>query len=170
MAIDSSQKAILDNIVTTLKTIDGTGNYNHNLGSNVWRTFRRYDQLPDDDFPCAMVIDVGTTTITPLTANEYTMGGSQLSVIDAWPIMVIGLVKITAQDIDLSGDLQDELIDLYSDITIAMHVDRRRGSNAESTSLIGLEKDSDWERMIGAIALTFAIKYDFNPTAGTPTT
>jgi len=171
MAVTSKQESILANIVTTLKTINATGNYNLNFGSNVWRTLRMLDELSDSEVPGACILDEDDVILTPGTNNEYTTGeGGTSDVKNGWPILIIAYVKTSTQDIAFEGLLQKELIKAYSDVTVAMLADITRGGYAISTTLIGVSKRIDRKSGRGAVGLTFMIKYDFSPNAGTPTT
>jgi hypothetical protein len=171
MAITSSQESIMANIATTLANIDGTGNYNLDLGSNIWRVYRHPADIPDDSFPCACVVDDFDTQYMALTANEYTTGQNQSDVFSGWPVGIVTYHKL-ATDAALTGTLQKEQIQMFSDVTIAMLADPTRGGNALSTVLQSHSKRVGWrdEAGFGSCGFVFIIKYDFNPTAGTPTT
>ncbi|HEA19658.1 MAG TPA: hypothetical protein ENH87_01920 [Pricia antarctica] len=171
MAITSKQEGVMADIATTLANIDGTGNYNLNLGSNIWRVYRHIGDIEDDKFPCACVIDDFDTQYQPLTANEYTTGQNQQDVTSGWPVGIITYHKL-ATDAALTGTLQKEQIQMFSDVIIAMLADRTRGGNALSTVLLSSSKRVGWrdEAGSGSCSFVFIIKYDFNPTASTPTT
>lgn len=171
MAITSAQEPIMANIATTLANIDGTGNYNLDLGTNIWRVYRHINDLADDEYPGACVIDDFDTQYMALTANEYTTGQNQNDVFSGWPVGIITYHKL-ATDAALTGTLQQEQIKMLSDVMIAMLADPKRGGNALSTVLLSSSKRVGWrdEAGKGSCSFVFIIKYDFNPTAGTPTT
>lgn len=171
MAITSKQESIMADIATTLANIDGTGNYNLDLSSNIWRLYRHPSDIPDDQFPCVMVVDDFDTLYMALTANEYTTGRAQQDVFDGWPVGILLYQKLTT-DAALTGTLQTSLINAFSDITIAMLADPKRGGNALSTVLHSSSKLAEWRDSagFGTLGMVFIIKYDFNPTASTPVT
>ena len=170
MTVTSKQEPCLANLVTELANIDGTGNYNLDIDSRVYRQYRHYTEIPEDQFPCCIVIDESDTAFTPMTAGNYSTGTDYGSITNAWPVSIIGYVKLTAFDIDYSGDLQQEVIKMWSDIAIAVLADETRDGNALHTTLLSKSKFVDWQESVGVVVVSFGIKYDFNPTASTPTT
>jgi len=170
MAVTSKQESILANIVTTLANINGTGNYNLNIGSRAYREYRHYTDLDSGDFPCCFVMDESDLVFNPLgSGNEYTTGRTRQDVTEGWSIGIVGYVSVK-EDPTHAGLLQKECIKLYSDIVVAMLADTKRDGNAQSTILTSASKRVDWKNRVGGVAIVFAIKYDFSPSASTPTT
>jgi len=164
MSITSAQENIMQDIVTTLQNIDGATYYNLDLGSRVYRMY--IDPTAIGNFPYAVVFDEYDCTITPLTANELTVGDDQLDVTSGWPILIVGYVSAN-RDTDREGLLQQDLIKMESDIIIAMAVDRTRGGYALSTVPVMRSKIVDWENNFGGVGIKYIIKYKFNPSIPT---
>ena len=162
MSITSKQESILANLVTSLNNIDGEDNYSLDIEDRTWRAYRHFGDLKASDFPCVMVLDESDMSLSTMTAQDYTTGSSIEDVENAWVVTVLGYVKVEV-DKTWTGLLQKELIKLMSDIMIAVMADRSRGGYALSTSILSVSKGVDWGRFVGAVAIDFGIKYDFNP-------
>jgi len=169
MAVTSKEESILANIATTLANVNGTGNYNLNLGSNIWRKFIHYGDMSSSDFPCVMIFDEDDVLYNPMTNVGYTTGRDPNNVVDGWIVALLGHVKV-GSDSGREGLLQKELIKLRSDLIIAMLADQTRGGHALTTTLVASTKRVDWKKSVGGVVLSFAIKYDFFPTASSPST
>ena len=173
MAITSKQETILAYLNDTLlPTIDGTGNFNLTLRSD---NIMRGKYAPDKfgDFPAICIVDeLGSEIIDAFAgAGDWlTMGGSVQSNYDAWKVELLGYVKADSDNLG-EGYVQTELNKLYSDLMIAIYADRKLGGNALAVSVIRFEKeDAMGDGNVGALLLTLAIKFDFNPSASTPVT
>ena len=172
MAITSKRETILEYIrKTTLPKINGSGNYNLELAT-ISRNFMIPSQLKSHDLPAVFIVDDFATPFTSTTANEYTTGNSLDAINDGMMVTLIAYVKVE-QDIGFTkeGILSTEMNKIYSDMMIAMHVDRSLNGNCLALSVLSSVNSLEFfEEDIGTVLQTYAIKYDFNPTGATPTT
>jgi hypothetical protein len=86
--------------------------------------------------------------------------------IDGWPIDLIVHVAVDA-DQQSAGTLETALEAIESDIKTAMLVDPLRGNSdfVRDTYYVGASGPVNLGNNIGAIRMTFAVKYDFLPSA-----
>lgn len=169
----SKQETMLEQLRTsTLAAIDGTGNYNLSL-TTISRDVRLIGELLSSDFPAIFIVDEGVTAFTPMTGRGYTTGGSIGSLTDGWLVSFLGMVNIDRQiGRQDSGPLSTEQNKMMSDIMIAIEADPDLGGNCLQIVLVGMEKavQHGEKSTRGLILLTYSIKYDFQPSASTPTT
>ena len=173
MAITSLKETSLEYLRnTTLPLINGTGDYNLNP-AKITRTFVVPDELDNSDYPCICIIDDGSTSYTPMTSSSYTTGNSIDDITDGFPVLIIGYVTIEDQGNESdAGELSTEMNKLHSDIIIAMLSDINLGDNVISVALDSSATSTIFttDRKIGTVIQSYAIKYDFSPSASSPTT
>lgn len=157
---------------STLVAINGAGDYNLNL-TTISRDVRIINRLNSSDFPAAFILDEGSTAFTLMTGRGYTTGSSIASLSDGWIVSIMGMVEIDRQiGRKDSGPLSTEMNKMMSDIMIAIEADPDLGGNCLQMVLIGMDKAVQHAEKStkGLILLTYSIKYDFEPSAATPTT
>ena len=158
------REAIVLNILSTLQGIDGTGNYNLDFSGTatrqVWRGFRSWDQLPLLPALCIVEGDCGFDVISasPLT---YTVGS--FTGVDGWLIDIIGTFHVE-HDQQSAGALEKEAEKIESDVKLAMLADPLRGNSAFvcDTYHVATVGPVSFGNGMGAVRLTFAVKYDFD--------
>lgn len=165
MAVTSKKETILEYLRSTLlPNIDGTGNYNLSL-QTISRSWRN---LEYGDYPSVFVIDDEPVMFTPKTARGYTTGSSISSITSGWIVQLWGMVSIAEQSGEPDqGLLSQEMNKLMSDLIIAMEADPDLGGNCLGISLVSSHNSLEWEESgVGIVFQRWAVKYDFNPSAG----
>jgi len=165
MTITSKRESIIEHIRTVmLPLIAGTGDYNLSL-STITRRFRRPESY--GNYPAVCIVDdIAVKYLRIASDSTYTVGADMSDVHQGMYINLIGYVKLSTNDSGDTGKMSTELNKMHSDLIIAMHNDITLGGNCDSTTLIGSKSELQWvEQGYGIIIHTYAIKYDFNPTA-----
>ena len=169
MAVTTKRETILEYLrTTTLPLINGTGNYNLTL-KTVTRNFKKATDYIN--YPAVCIIDDLPVGYQRLASTQEHTVGSVYDVHDGMYVILAGYVKLTTNDSGNTGKLSTEMNKMFSDLMIAMYIDISLGGNVDSTTLIASRNSLDWaEQGIGTVIQTYAIKYDFDPTASTPIT
>jgi len=174
MAITSKRETILDYLrKTTLIGIDGAGNYNLEINF-VSREFLLPDQVSSFDVPCIFILDDFATSYSQMTAQQYSTGNNPGAMDDGMAITLVGYCSVD-REIGTNqrklGGLSTEMNKLHSDLIVAMHADTSLGGNCLGLALLSSVNSLEFiEADIGVVLQTYSIKYDFNPSASTPTT
>lgn len=153
MPSTTKRHAILTALVTALKAIDGTGDYNTDLSNRVY--LRRQAPLAPTELPAIIVIDPGDNP-----SSEQVHSTTNLS---RWDLNVqvqarVAPASIEAETIDL----------LIGDIYKAIGADDTFSGNVIRTQLNGdsLIFEQEENLIIGA-AVNVALLYQVNKYAGT---
>jgi len=169
MAVISKRETILEYLrTTTLPLVNGAGNYNLSL-KTITRNFKKATDYIN--YPAVCIIDDLPVGYQRLASTQEHTVGSVYDVHDGMFIVLAGYVKLTTNDSGNTGKLSTEMNKMFSDLMIAMYNDISLGGNVDSTTLVSSRNSLDWfEQGIGTVIQTYAIKYDFDPTASTPIT
>lgn len=112
------REAILDNVVTTLKTITLTNDYNNNVGL-VTRERFNWNDLKPKDFPAALVTWTGD--------EKEEIGISGQNTLSRLALVIRGVVYA-------QKNLENEINQFLDDIEVSLCVDQYRGTYAEYTT------------------------------------
>ena len=115
----SQRENILDNIVTTLKTIKTTNGYNNNIGL-VTREPNDWNKLQPNQKPAAMV------TWSSDEKDTETITGSGQYVLSSLNVVIRGVVYSKT-------GIEEKLNEFAEDIEVAMAADEYRGGYANYT-------------------------------------
>jgi hypothetical protein len=145
----SLRENILDDIETTLLTIDGTGDFNFNINGRVYRSTESGGQITETPI---IFIQEPTENRLPLSLGPN--GKYQVT-------MSLPLLAYLQEGIETSSDkLSASLDDLSSDIIRAIMTDQTRGGNASGTLVVNHETGvSEKNPQRGVITMTIQVLY-----------
>ena len=140
----SARSKIIDALVVKLKLIDGTGDYESNLFTNVWNKLKFWDEV--NDYPYVF-LNAGPET------REYLPGDFKWGYLSA-------TIRIYVKAEEPEAELEKILSDIERIVDANGTLDYDNGKKTEDINIMSIHTDEGLLAPIGVGEITLQIMYD----------
>jgi hypothetical protein len=141
-----ARSKIVNALVTLIKEVDGTGDWQSNLFGNVENRLKFWDELDDYPYVC---LNAGAE------AREYLPGGFK------WCHLTV-TCRIYVQDEEAEQELEKILEDIETIVDSNGNMEYSTGNSIEDMKILQINTDEGLLSPIGVAEMTLQIMYDLD--------